>query len=151
MSTGACPVRVDAGPAWKARRPSLSPGGGGWGWGGTKLSTVRNPSPHPPVGLRLNPVPRKEELLHPHRIRHRQWRIGTVEELDRGEVQFVRPGVLEIVHLEVTLGVALVTGLAGRVGVLHDGAVIEIRARLAAGRAGPEVIEDMTVEAKALA
>src|SRR3954463_1266465 len=91
------------------------------------------------------------QLFHSHRVRDRQGLIGAVEKLDRGEVQLARPGVLEIVHLEVPLGMALVTGLAGRMGVLHDCPVVEMPTRFAAGRAGPEVVEDMAVEAEALA
>src|SRR5215510_9017879 len=95
--------------------------------------------------------PLLRRLFHPHRIRHRQRIVGAVEELDRREVQLVRSDVLQVVDLEVPRGVAFMPGLAGRIGVLDDGAVIEMRACFAAGRARPEVIEHVAMEAETLA
>src|SRR5581483_9192013 len=69
---------------------------------------------------------------------------------DRHENHFLVFEVVQVVHLVLALGVALVAGLAGLVGHFDGRAVVHVLAGAAAADAGPEIIEHVAVEADAL-
>src|SRR6266702_5604397 len=69
--------------------------------------------------------------LQPHAVGNRQRRVGTVEELDRGEQEVRGPDVLDRMHHVFARTKCEMFGLALVVLDVHDAAVLEIAARLA--------------------
>src|SRR2546426_5244780 len=87
----------------------------------------------------------------PHGLRHRERRVGALQELHRGEHQLALADVLEIVHLELALAVGLVPGLTRLVRMLHGRAVLEMLPTASRRGGRPEIIQHVAVEADALA
>src|SRR5262249_31967643 len=87
----------------------------------------------------------------PGGLRDRQRLVGAGEKLDRHKDQLGVADVLEIMHFELAWTVSLVTGLAGLIGVFDGRAVHQMLASPPAGYRCPEIVEDVAMEAEALA
>src|SRR5205823_8155347 len=84
--------------------------------------------------------------VRPLRPGYRQGRVGTVQELDRGEHQLGIADVLEIVHLALACPVGLMPRLAGPIAVLDRRAVLQMLPPASRRDRRPEIIEDMAVQ-----
>ena len=80
-------------------------------------------------------------------IRYRQRLVGAVQELDGVEDHVLAAEVLEIVDLVLAKPVGFVARLAGIVAVLDGRAVHQMLPAAAAVHRGPEIVQDMAVEA----
>src|SRR6185503_18392086 len=79
--------------------------------------------------------------LRPNVRRQSKRLVGALLEFDGHENHVLVAEVLEIVHLELTGGIGLVTGLTRLIGVLDGRAVMHVLTAASAVHRGPEIVE----------
>src|SRR6266516_7881639 len=84
--------------------------------------------------------------VRPLRLRHRQGRVGAIEELDGRKHQLGVADVHEIVHLELAFPITFMPGLAGLICMLDRRAVLQVLPPAPTGDRRPEIIEHVAVE-----
>src|SRR5262245_10558935 len=112
---------------------------------------MKRPPWNATAGVWLRKVASGRRGLRSYTYRKRHWFVGAVLELDGHENHFLVAAVLQVVHLELALAVALVACLTRLVGVFNGGAVVHVLEGATARNRGPEIVEHVAVEANALA
>src|SRR4029079_11587564 len=89
--------------------------------------------------------------LRSHTVRQRHRFVGAVLELNGHENHLAIAEILQVVHLELALAVALVASLARLISVFDNRSVMDVLAGTPTGDRCPEIVEHMAMEADAFA